>query len=164
MVVKWILTHYDCQEENVNMYDKILVQLCHIQHSRRKSELVKLRNKRQLQQYKDYQNRTKKNIASIKEVINTSKVILAKVKCEKHQRMNYDMIVKDIVEQPSRSETARSVRQLQLNIDNMKKTQQVLKKEFIIWRKHFIVLLTSANQMCMRLNNFKSIVDDCNTI
>lgn len=162
MIVKWILTDYDSQEENANMYNKILLHLSHMEHSRRKGELIKLNNKRELQQYKDYQDKIKNNIASIQEAINTSKIILAKVKSEKHQRLNCDMIVKDILEQPSRIETAQTVRELQLNIDDMKKTQQILKNEFIIWRKHFVVLLTSANQMCVRLNEFKSIEDDGN--
>lgn len=165
MIAKWILTDYELPEENENMYNKILLQLCLIEHSRQKSELVKLRNHRQLQQYKHYQFEIGNNLANIRKAINTSKIVLAKVKCEKHQKLKYEMIVKDIVEQPSRIGTAQYVRQLQLNIDDMKEFQQKLKNEFIIWRKHFIVLLTSANEMFIRINEFKPIGNDyTNTI
>ncbi|XP_018574431.1 THO complex subunit 7 homolog [Anoplophora glabripennis] len=160
MIAKWILTDSSSQEENENMYNKILLQLCLIEHSRQKSDLVKLRNDRQLQQYKGYHVEIEDNIVNIREAINTSKIVLAMVKCEKHQKLNYEMIVKDIVEQPPRIETALSVQQLQLNINTIKESQQKLKNEFIIWRKHFLVLLTSANQMFLRLNEFKLIDDN----
>ncbi|KAJ8965760.1 hypothetical protein NQ314_003918 [Rhamnusium bicolor] len=157
MIVKWVLTDYQSQEENQIMYNKILSQLCLIEHSRQKSDLVKLKNEKQLQQYKDYQNEVAINVENVKETINTSKIILTEVKCEKHQKLMYNMIVKDIVEQPSRVETTKCAGQLQMTITNMRDSQKILENEFTLWRKHFIVLLTSANQIRLRLDGLKAI-------
>ncbi|KAJ8911073.1 hypothetical protein NQ315_015244 [Exocentrus adspersus] len=156
LLVKWILTDVS-QDENKRVYNKILLQLHLIEYSRKKSELVKLNNEKQLRQYKDYQTEIENNIASILDAINISKILLAKVKYDKHRKLHYDMIVKDIVEQPSRIETTKTVEQLQLDLNNMRASQQILKNEFIMWRKHFTVLLSSANQMCTQLNKFASV-------
>ncbi|KAJ8962282.1 hypothetical protein NQ318_018261 [Aromia moschata] len=155
MIAKWILTENASKEENEMMYNKILLQLSLLEHSRQKSEIIKLKNERQLQQYQKYENEIIKNEETIKNTINTSKLILTEVKCEKHQKLNYDMIVKDIVEQPSRVDTTALVKQHQLNISKMKDSQKRLKNEYALWRKHFSVLITSANQMCVLLDELK---------
>ncbi|KAJ8975442.1 hypothetical protein NQ317_014200 [Molorchus minor] len=156
MIVKWIGTEYQSQKENEVIYNNILSQLSLLEHSRQKSELIKSNNEKQLAIYRQYQNEITKDITSINKAINTSKFILTKVKYEKHQKVTYNMIAKDIVAQSPRKENIKCVEQLQLNINHLKEARKNLEHVFNLWRKHFVVLLTSAHQMRFMLDDEKT--------
>ncbi|KAG5865269.1 hypothetical protein JTB14_029674 [Gonioctena quinquepunctata] len=153
MIVKWILTKYDTEEEIKAMHDKIWWQLSAVEHSRRKSELIKMGCDKQLNSYKAYLKEMGNNIANVKEAIEASKVLLAEVKYAKHHKVGYDLIAKDIKAETSREKTTRTVEELTKQLSQLDELKIKLNNEWSNHRRQFRVIATSAKQLQVILEN-----------
>ncbi|XP_023026871.2 THO complex subunit 7 homolog [Leptinotarsa decemlineata] len=158
MILKFILIPNDSQDEMRVMYHKICCQLSAVEHSRKKSELVKQTYDKQIKSYKAYQEAMENNIGNVKKAIGVSTALLADVKYTKVHKLNCDMIARDIEGQPSREETTKQSEELSKQIMQLNDIKTKLNKEWLNCRKQFKVITTSANQLQELLN--KSDADD----
>lgn len=154
MIAKWINAN-NSNEENQSIFNTLFSQISAMEHARRKSELMKANYQKESIRYQEYKEELEANINVIKNAIDSSKVLLLEVRSSKQQKLNYDLIAKDISLEPSRAETSECVKELQNGLLKMKKNDTNLKKEWSIWRKHCSVIVTTANQLNSIIDKMK---------
>lgn len=155
VLASWVSSKNTPESENLLMFNKALSLLRAIECSRIKSDLTKKSNEEELKLFKDFQDRTRKNIESIKETIDASKIILLEVQQEKQHKLNYNMITESITAVASRRETTDIVTSLKENILDLEKQNSILNANWVRWRQHFKVIATSANELWQMLEQLK---------
>ncbi|XP_023023313.1 THO complex subunit 7 [Leptinotarsa decemlineata] len=171
MIAKWVNTTDESPEENKQTYDKILVQLSIIEHSRRRSELVTKSNDEQLIKYQNLHAEYEKKIADIKEEITAQRLELEKAKTIKQNRIQYDLLARDIAAEPPRKEMNNQLVQLQKQLKELGEEKRRLVQKLDNRKKQFHVLSTSANQLQALLDEdeakgeteMNTSLDDVNT-
>ncbi|CAG9854383.1 unnamed protein product [Phyllotreta striolata] len=146
MIAKWILCN-EPEEDNLNVFNRICFQLSAVEHSRRKSELLKKTNRKDLDRYESYKNDLERNISDINKTIEASRSLLSEVKKFKQQKLNYDLIAREISSEPSRAETSKNLEDVRVNLLEMKNIETKVNAEWSVLRKHCSLIVTTANQL-----------------
>ncbi|XP_056634300.1 THO complex subunit 7 homolog isoform X2 [Diorhabda carinulata] len=169
MITKLINTVDDSPEDCKQRYDKILAQLCMIEHSRSRSELITKSNDDQLLKYQQLHGDYEDKIKNIKEEIIKQRVELEKAKTIKQNRIEYDLLAKQIAAEPPRTEMNKQLIALQKQLKDLGEEKRRLVHKLDKRKKQFNVLSTSANQLKIYLNEdtetveINSSLDDVNT-
>lgn len=137
------------------MLNRTISLLTAIESSRIKSDLVKKTIQDEVELYKNFQEKTKQNIESIKGTIDESKIILLEVQKEKQHKLNYNMMAEDIAIVQSRKGSIDVVNKLNENILSLEREISILNANWLRWRQHFKVIATSANELWQLLEQSK---------
>ncbi|CAG9831696.1 unnamed protein product [Diabrotica balteata] len=163
------LFNSDDHADDYMQYDKILAQLSLIEHSRRRSELVTKSNDEQLLKYQQLYREYETKIQNIKEEIAQQREELNKAKTIKQNRIEYDLLAKQIAAEPPRTEMNKQLSALQKHLKELGDERTLLVNKLDKRKKQFNVLSTSANQLQVCLNDdtetieINSSLDDVNT-
>ncbi|XP_050502691.1 THO complex subunit 7 homolog [Diabrotica virgifera virgifera] len=163
------LFNSDEHADDYMQYDKILAQLSLIEHSRRRSELVTKSNDQQLLKYQQLYGEYETKIHNIKEEIAQQREELNKAKIIKQNRIEYDLLAKQIAAEPPRTEMNKQLSLLQKNLKELGDERTLLVNKLDKRKKQFNVLSTSANQLQVCLTDdtetieINSSLDDVNT-
>lgn len=152
LISKWVNSTEESPEDSRQIYDKILAQLCLIEHSRKKSELITKSNDDQLIKYQHLYTEYEEKINSIKEEIAKQRVELEKARVVKQNRIKYDLLAKDIFAEPPRTEMNEKLIALQKQLKDLGEEKRRLVLKLDKRKKQFHVLSTSANQLNVYLN------------
>lgn len=153
MIVKWINTNEETEEESQGVCDKILAQLGLVEHSRHRSEYVRNATKKQLEKYKRLHADMEKKINMKKDEIARQKKELEKAKIIKQNRIQYDLLAKAIAKEPPRTEMNKKLRVLQKELADLAAEKKDLENQLDNRKKQFSVLSTSANSLSVLLNS-----------
>lgn len=152
LITKWVNSTHESPEDSRQIYDKILAQLCLIEHSRKKSELITKSNDDQLVKYQHLHTEYEEKITSIKQEIAKQRVELEKARIVKQNRIKYDLLAKDIFAEPPRTEMNEKLIALQKHLKELGEEKRRLVLKLDKRKKQFHVLSTSANQLNVYLN------------
>lgn len=152
LVTKWVSAPEDSPEDSRQLYDKILAQLCLIEHSRKKSELITKSNDEQLIKYQHLHAEYEQKISDIKEEIAKQRIELEKTRVVKQNRIKYDLLAKDIFAEPPRTTMNNKLIALQKQLKDLGEEKRRLVLKLDKRKKQFHVLSTSANQLSVYLN------------
>lgn len=152
LITKWVNSTDESPEDSRQIYDKILAQLCLIEHSRKKSELITKSNDDQLIKYQHLHTEYEEKINSIKQEIAKQRVELEKARVVKQNRIKYDLLAKDIFAEPPRTEMNKKLIALQKQLKDLGEEKRRLVLKLDKRKKQFHVLSTSANQLNVYLN------------
>lgn len=128
MIVEWIVKESASNMENLKMYHKILEMLTSIEYSRRKAFLWRKCYEQELLNYKNYQTQIDNQITSIEQVLKATKALLAEVKQERMEKINYHFLAESILAETSRKEMEKRIKQLRSKISHLIKCNK--KNEF----------------------------------
>lgn len=146
-LIKWANSTDDSVTENHQLYDRMLYQLSQCEFAVKRSQLLTVTSKRQLEDYKKLQNKLENNIVDVKDTIEESKKDLAKAKVLKQNRMMYDLLAQNIKEQPARKETDKKLNDLKSELQELHEESANLEQKLDSRRKQFHVLVSSANRL-----------------
>ncbi|CAG9865499.1 unnamed protein product [Phyllotreta striolata] len=159
MITKFINSGEETAEESRQRYDKISAQLSMIEHARKRSELVTKSNDDQLIKYqklfKDYEGK----IRDIKSDIAKQRTELEKAKTIKQNRIEYDLLAKQISAEPARTEMNKKLLSLQKHLKDIGEEKRRLIQKLAKRKKQFHVLSTSANQLQFYLDEDNEFID-----
>ncbi|XP_057671447.1 uncharacterized protein LOC130903396 [Diorhabda carinulata] len=153
MVCKWLITNYNSSEENQLMYNEICYQLSLLEYSKRKSLLVQKNYQEEFSRYQKYINEMEKNIKDITKTIESSKTLLSDVENIKNRKINYEMIARDIVMEPSREETCNYIEQLEQNLVMNRLIEKQLEEEWSNCKKHTTIITSTSVQLKSIMEN-----------
>lgn len=152
LITKWVNTTDESPEDCKQVYDKILAQLSLIEHSRKKSELITRSNEEQLIKYQELFSEYEDKIKNIKEDIIKQRIELEKAKVVKQNRIQYDLLAKEISAEPPRTDMNSKLITLQKQLKDLGEEKRQLVMKLDKRKKQFHVLSTSANQLNIYLN------------
>lgn len=152
LITKWVNTIEESPDDSRQLYDKIVAQLCLIEHSRKKSELITKSNDDQLIKYQLLHAEYEEKINDIKKEIVKQRVELEKARVVKQNRIQYDLLAKHISAEPPRTEMNNKLINLQNQFKELGEEKRRLVMKLDKRKKQFHVLSTSANQLNLYLN------------
>ncbi|RWS19498.1 THO complex subunit-like protein, partial [Leptotrombidium deliense] len=158
--LKWCSSSEDPEEDQNINYERILLMLAHCEHSMAKSQQVLLMNRLEVQNYEELYTKIENGIDEAQDRIAKCKSELQKAKVIRKNKQEYDFLARIIVSHPDRKE---SLKRLALLEDEIKKLQQVkeeLNKKVEKRRRQFQVLLTSAHELQMMLQEEENNIAD----
>lgn len=139
----------------------MLSQLSQCEFAVKRSQLQVKTNAKQLDMYKLIQESLERKITEVKEAIVNNKNSLIQAKILKQNRMMYDLLAKNIKEQPARKETDKRLSDLKKQLEELHEESRLLEEKLDTRRKQFHVLVSSANQLRGMLES--STNEDINT-
>lgn len=152
LITKWVNTTEESPEDSRQLYDKILAQLCLIEHSRKKSELITKSNDEQLIKYQQLHAEYERKITVIKDEIAKQRIELGKARVVKQNRIQYDILATHISAEPPRMDMNKELINLQKQLKDLGEEKRRLVMKLDKRKKQFHVLSTSANQLNVYLN------------
>ncbi|RWS05304.1 THO complex subunit-like protein [Dinothrombium tinctorium] len=158
--LKWCSSNEETEEEQNINYERILLMLTNCEHAMAKSQEVLLMNKLEVQNYEELYGKIEKGIEEAQQRIALCKADLQRAKVIRRNKQEYDMLAKIILEHPDRKE---SLKRLSLLEDEIKKLQQIkeeLNRKVEKRRKQFQVLLTSAYELQLMLQEEENNILD----
>lgn len=159
LITKWVNSSDESPTDARLLYDKILAQLCLIEHSRKKSELITKSNDEQLIKYQQLHAEYEEKINKIKDEIAKQRGELEKAREIKHNRIQYDLLANGISNEPPRTEMKNKLIALQKQLKDLGDEKRRLELKMDKRKKQFHVLSTSSNQLNVYLNEEEETED-----
>ncbi|KAL3270577.1 hypothetical protein HHI36_021114 [Cryptolaemus montrouzieri] len=150
-LTKWVNTPDNSAIDNQIILDRILWQIGLCEFSVKRSQILTKTSAKQLEKYHQIQERFETEIAKTKDSIEESKSNLKQAKIWKQNHMMYDLLANTIVGHPARKETNEMLANLQSELQKLKEQSKSLEQKLDLRRKQFHVLVTSANQLRVML-------------
>lgn len=144
MITNWIKTD-DSDEITQAKYDKILVQLSIVEHSKHRYQYVSKSNSVQLEKYQTLHSTMEKEIEKKKNEIDLQRKELVKAKVIKQNRIQYDLLAKAIAKEPPRTIMNKKLKVLQKELADLATEKKLLESKLHSRKRQFNVLSTSAN-------------------
>lgn len=152
-IIRWASLVEEGSNEKQLSFDKMLGQLCQCEFALKRSLLLCQTNVKQLQKYKNLQQKLEEKIKEVKIVIEESKANLSQAKVLKQNRMMYDLMAQSIDKHPARRDTNKCLENLKAELEQLYGERKQLEQKLDIKRKQFFVLVSSANSLRMMLED-----------
>ncbi|KAF7267521.1 hypothetical protein GWI33_019262 [Rhynchophorus ferrugineus] len=150
MITNWVKTD-ESDEIMQAKFDKILVQLSIVEHSKHRYQYVSKSNSVQLEKYQTLHSTMEEEIDKKKNEIDLQRKELVKAKVIKHNRIQYDLLAKAIAKEPPRTIMNKKLKVLQKELADLATEKKLLESKLDSRKRQFNVLSTSANALAALL-------------
>uniref|UniRef100_A0A0A9XN42 THO complex subunit 7 n=3 Tax=Lygus hesperus TaxID=30085 RepID=A0A0A9XN42_LYGHE len=144
--MKWSSREDDAPDVQV-VRDQILSQVAQCEYAFLKSRLTAAMTDSELENYDNLSNQIDSEISNIKEAILSTKEDLKEAKIIRKNRLECEVLIKVIKEQPDRKETNEKLSNLKGEISSLEERYEALERKLDMRRKQFYVMFTSLHHL-----------------
>ena len=150
------------EESGDSIYEQMLATLSGVEFTLMRNKFIVEMNKMEQGNYQRLYERIKMEIERAKKKIIENKFELQQARKIRKNRQEYDVLAKQILEYPDRSEMQGTIKQLEEKVESLKKVEAEYYKKLDLRRKQFSVVLQSLSALKNLIDNDVKLEDILN--
>lgn len=150
------------EESSDSIYEQMLATLSGVEFNLMRNKFIVEMNKMEQANYRALYERIKMEIERAKKKIIENKFELQHARKIRKNRQEYDVLAKQILEYPDRSEMQGTIKQLEEKVESLKKVEAEYYKKLDLRRKQFSVVLQSLSALKNLIDNDVKLEDILN--
>ncbi|CAF0828052.1 unnamed protein product [Brachionus calyciflorus] len=170
--VKWTNSFYlsvenanlNEEESMENLYEQLVVNLAHVEFGLLRNQFIVEMNKSEHENYHLLYEKISNEIEKAKKKIIENKAELVEARGIRKNRQEYDVLARQILNYPDRTEMQNTIKNLESKVESLKKAESEYDRKIDLRRKQFSVVLQSLSSLKNLIENDTNFDDYLNQV